>query len=151
MKQTRMQSKLIFHKQETPYSCVPACLRMVLSAFEVDMSEDELRHLCDCTPFGTEALKAVDAVRNLGFSRTTKCTLTINDVFNRNWVKQHLTNPNVNITPLSFRQAIFASFACFTLVMGVRYVGLLQAWELGAFDRVMRSKHIWLVISSVQF
>ncbi|RUT06603.1 hypothetical protein DSM106972_028600 [Dulcicalothrix desertica PCC 7102] len=60
-----MQSKLIFHKQETPYSCVPACLRMVLSVFEVDMSEAELRQLCDSTPFGTEALKAVDAVRNL--------------------------------------------------------------------------------------
>ncbi len=75
-----MQSKLIFHKQETPYSCVPACLRMVLSAFEVDMSEAELRQLCDCTPFGTEALKAVDAVRNLGFSRTAKCTLTIDEL-----------------------------------------------------------------------
>lgn len=76
-----MQSKLIFHKQETPYSCVPACLRMVLSDFEVDISEAELRQLCDCTPFGTEALKAVDAVRNLGFSRTVKCTLTIDELF----------------------------------------------------------------------
>ncbi|WP_233787241.1 hypothetical protein [Dulcicalothrix desertica] len=38
---------------------------MVLSVFEVDMSEAELRQLCDSTPFGTEALKAVDAVRNL--------------------------------------------------------------------------------------
>ncbi|MBD2772913.1 cysteine peptidase family C39 domain-containing protein [Iningainema tapete] len=63
-----MQSRLIFHKQETPYSCVPACLRMMLSAFEVDISEAQLRELCDCTPFGTEALKAVDAVRELGFS-----------------------------------------------------------------------------------
>ncbi len=54
---------------------------MVLSAFEVDLSEAELRQLCDCTLFGTEALKAVDAVRNLGFSRTVKCTLTINELF----------------------------------------------------------------------
>jgi hypothetical protein len=59
-----MQSRLIFHKIETPYSCVPACLRMVLSAFEVDMSEAELRQLGNCTLFGTEALKAVDAIRN---------------------------------------------------------------------------------------
>jgi ABC-type bacteriocin/lantibiotic exporter with double-glycine peptidase domain len=76
-----MQSKLIFHKQETLYSCVPACLRMVLSAFEVDISEVELRQQCDCTAFGTEALKAVDAVRNLGFSGTAKCTLTINELY----------------------------------------------------------------------
>jgi Peptidase C39 family len=40
-----------------------------------------LRQLCDCTPFGTEALKAVDAVRNLGFSRTAKCTLTTDELF----------------------------------------------------------------------
>lgn len=88
-----MQSRLIFHKQETPYSCVPACLRMVLSAFEVDMSEPELRQLCDCTLFGTEALKAVDAVRNLGFSRTAKCTLTIDELF---------AQLEVNVYPIVF-------------------------------------------------
>jgi ABC-type bacteriocin/lantibiotic exporter with double-glycine peptidase domain len=77
-----MQFKVIFHKQEMPYSCVPACLRMVLSAFGKDMSEAELREQCDCTPFGTEALKAVDAVRALGFPLTLKCTLSINELFN---------------------------------------------------------------------
>lgn len=40
------------------------------------MSEEELRERCDCTPFGTEALKAIDVARDLGFSKTVKCTLS---------------------------------------------------------------------------
>lgn len=49
---------------------------MVLSGFGVEMSEAELRKCCDCTPFGTEALKAIDVARDLGFSKTVKCTLS---------------------------------------------------------------------------
>lgn len=36
---------------------------MVLSSFDTEISEAELRELCDCTFLGTEALKAVDAAR----------------------------------------------------------------------------------------
>lgn len=72
-----MTSKPPFHKQETRYSCVPASLRMVLSGFGVDLSESELRALCDCTPFsGTDALLAVEAARQLGFNATSKYNLS---------------------------------------------------------------------------
>jgi ABC-type bacteriocin/lantibiotic exporter with double-glycine peptidase domain len=72
-----MRSKLRFHRQETPDSCVPACLRMVLMAMGLEIGEAELRERCDCTVFGTDALMAVDAVRALGFGRTRKETSTI--------------------------------------------------------------------------
>ena len=75
-----MRSKPPFYKQETRYSCVPACLRIVLAGFGLDLSEAELRTLCDCTAFGTDALKAVDAVRQLGFPQTAKYTLSINEL-----------------------------------------------------------------------
>jgi len=52
----------------------------VLSGFGLDVSEAELRALCDCTPFGTEALKAVDAVRKLGFPKTAKWTLSVDEL-----------------------------------------------------------------------
>lgn len=42
----------------------------------IERSESELRALCDCTPFGTEALHAVDAIRHLGFLGTGKHTLS---------------------------------------------------------------------------
>ena len=71
-----MPLKPPFHKQETLYSCVPACLRMVLGSFGVDISESELRTRCDCTPYGTDALMAVDAARALGLVKTAKYTLS---------------------------------------------------------------------------
>lgn len=77
-----MKSKLPFYKQETPFSCVPACLRMVLSEQGFTLSEAELRDLCDCTPLGTEALKAVDALRQLGFKQSAKLTLNLLELTN---------------------------------------------------------------------
>lgn len=88
-----MKFRLIFHRQETPYSCVPACLRVVLSSFDLDISEAELRDLCDCNPFGTEALKAVDAVRGLGFPKTAKLTLSVDEL---------VTQVNAGFYPIVF-------------------------------------------------
>ena len=53
---------------------------MVLLGFGQDVPEAELRHLCDCTFVGTEALKAVDAARQLGFPGTTKHNLTLKEL-----------------------------------------------------------------------
>jgi ABC-type bacteriocin/lantibiotic exporter with double-glycine peptidase domain len=48
---------------------------MVLSSFGVETTENELRLLCDSLESGTDALKAVDAVRGLGFPRSCKQNL----------------------------------------------------------------------------
>lgn len=78
---TVTQSKLRFHKQETTYSCVPACLRMVFSGFGLDLSEERLRELCDCTAlFGTDALRAVEAARSLGYAGAAKYTLSYDEL-----------------------------------------------------------------------
>ena len=75
------RSKPPFHKQETTYSCVPACLRMVLAGHGLDLTEERLRELCDCSPlFGTEALRAVEAARDLGFAGTAKYTLRYDEL-----------------------------------------------------------------------
>lgn len=67
------------HKQETAYSCAPACLLMVLESHGVIKTEEELRNLCDCNPVsaggGTYPLGVVDAARNLGFDNAVKCSL----------------------------------------------------------------------------
>jgi ABC-type bacteriocin/lantibiotic exporter with double-glycine peptidase domain len=59
---------------------VPACLRTVLASFGLDVSESELRTLCDTTIFGTAALKAVDAAHALGFAGTAKHNLTLEEL-----------------------------------------------------------------------
>lgn len=53
---------------------------MGLASFGRELSETVLRTLCDCTPFGTEAFKAVDTVRQLGFPDTGKYTLSIDEL-----------------------------------------------------------------------
>src|SRR5437867_1386166 len=76
-----MPSKPPFYKQETPDSCVPACLRMVLGSFGLSIAESELRSRCDCTPyFGTNALMVVDIARQFGFAGTAKHTMTLQEL-----------------------------------------------------------------------
>lgn len=72
--------KLPFYKQETRFSCVPACLRMIFSHFGLHVPEEELRRACDSTDFGTSALNALDAARRYGFAQTGKYTLTIEEL-----------------------------------------------------------------------
>ncbi|OLE53718.1 MAG: hypothetical protein AUG51_11725 [Acidobacteria bacterium 13_1_20CM_3_53_8] len=46
-----------------------------------DVTEERLRELCDCSPlFGTVAMRAVEAVRGLGFAGTAKYTLQYDEL-----------------------------------------------------------------------
>lgn len=47
---------------------------MVLSALGVDVQENKLRQLADCTPLGTDAFQLVEAARRLGFAGSRKHT-----------------------------------------------------------------------------
>lgn len=67
-------------KQETPYSCGPACLRMVLEWFGVLKEEEGLRTLCDCTFDGTDQVLLVKAARDLGFKETRKYSMGFADL-----------------------------------------------------------------------
>ena len=53
--------------QTHPESCVPACLRMVLSSLGFEISELDLRSLCKCQSDGTIPSNAVKAVIECGF------------------------------------------------------------------------------------
>jgi hypothetical protein len=69
--QHRDEIQAPFHKQETLYSCVSACPRMMFAAFGVDVTEADLRAACDCTLAGTDSLQAVDAARSYGFKSSS--------------------------------------------------------------------------------
>ena len=51
-----------------------------MAGYGFEISEAELSVLCDCTFDGTTALQAVDAARKLGFTKTSKQTLTLNEL-----------------------------------------------------------------------
>ena len=78
---------------------MPACFKMVLTAFGLVLTEAELREQCDCTPFGTEALRVVDAARDLGFLSTIKATVTIAEL-ERQWSLGLYPIVFVNLLPI---------------------------------------------------
>jgi ABC-type bacteriocin/lantibiotic exporter with double-glycine peptidase domain len=53
---------------------------MVLSSYDFDISEAELREMCDCTSFGTDPFPAVLAARKLGSESTQSHTLTLSQL-----------------------------------------------------------------------
>ncbi|MGB3655470.1 MAG: CHASE2 domain-containing protein, partial [Rivularia sp. (in: cyanobacteria)] len=60
-----------------------------------------------------------------------------------NWSKppQNLEIAQIRLSPRQIIPAIFTvSLAIATLIMGARSLGLLQGWELAAFDNMMRSR-----------
>lgn len=62
-----MQSKLPFRKQERPYSCAVACLRMLLAHHRIDVDEETLREQCQTSEIGTRARNLIICARDYGF------------------------------------------------------------------------------------
>lgn len=56
-----------FFRQAYPFSCIPACLRMVLTSLDCEIFEPELRSLCECDETGTKPSNAVKAAITCGF------------------------------------------------------------------------------------
>ena len=76
-----MPNKPPLYKQETKYSCAPACLRMVLAYFGILETEEKLIGLSDCMLDGTRPLGLIDAAKNYGFKETRKYNqLTLDDL-----------------------------------------------------------------------
>jgi len=83
-----MPPRLPFFKQETPYSCVPACLRMVLSHLGIEASEDELRLRSLTTLWGTNARDAIACAKSFGLQAKEVREATIENL--REWLNQGL-------------------------------------------------------------
>jgi ABC-type bacteriocin/lantibiotic exporter with double-glycine peptidase domain len=80
---------------------------MVLGSFGVDLSESALRSRCDCTPYGTDALMAVDAACVLGFVKTAKYTFSLEEL--KTVVREgHCPIVFVDLNPLDRLDAIHA-------------------------------------------
>lgn len=64
-------SQVSYFAQERPESCVPACLRMVLSGFGDIRTESELYDCCQTDIDGTLPSMAAQCAENLGFASFT--------------------------------------------------------------------------------
>jgi CHASE2 domain-containing sensor protein len=61
-------------------------------------------------------------------------------VFDLNWLQRQLNNQNHYQTVLPLWQIAVTSLAITSIVIGIRTLGFLQAWELQAYDLLMRSR-----------
>lgn len=83
-----MSISLPFFKQETPYSCVPACLRMALAHWDIETDEDQLRLQSYTTLWGTRARDAIACIQSFGLAAEEIRDATLNDL--RQWLKQDM-------------------------------------------------------------
>lgn len=67
MKRRKTKSRLPFHRQERPYSCVNACLRMILEYHGIEINERNLRDKCHTTELGTYADDIISCLEHYGF------------------------------------------------------------------------------------
>lgn len=104
--------------------------RLILRQGEVRVSERADKEL--------KALEEQLQLSGLIVKRNGKlnvCNRIYKEVFNRRWVQERL---NPQLLRLPIWQIIGASIAVSILVMGMRLLGLLQPWELAAFDKQMQ-------------
>jgi ABC-type bacteriocin/lantibiotic exporter with double-glycine peptidase domain len=59
---------LPFRRQEQPYSCTVACLRMLLAHHGTEIDESTLRQRCKTGELGTYARDILGCARELGFA-----------------------------------------------------------------------------------
>src|SRR5262252_8449839 len=76
------RSRPPFYEQEKDNSCLPACLRMVLAAYDLNLSERQVRELSAWSPHSAaSSLGVVAAARALGFVHSREdCGLRLHDL-----------------------------------------------------------------------
>lgn len=63
-----MRLEVPAYRQEEPWSCLPACLRMALAYLGHSFTEEEIRLACGASPIGTSVDQAALGLRRLGLS-----------------------------------------------------------------------------------
>lgn len=77
-----MKIALLHLKQDQEYSCLPACIRIVLHYLGSDFSETTIGNVCQTAPIGTDRDDAAQGIALLGF-KTIKLIGATNDDITR--------------------------------------------------------------------
>jgi len=68
-------------KQETHYTCLPACIRILLNYLGNDKTESDIAYSCHTTKAGTFLRNAVRAIQNFGYEVAQIQEGTLDDLF----------------------------------------------------------------------
>ena len=72
--------KIPYFKQDSWYTCGPACLRMVLAFFGLTRAEAEVLKECETTELGTTTVKISTAAYKFGLKSSPRKNANINDI-----------------------------------------------------------------------
>ncbi len=76
-----MKIKIKAFKQETDYTCLPACIRIIMNHFGDEIPENEIAAICGTTKAGTRLRNAVDAIRSFGYEVTQILDGSLDELF----------------------------------------------------------------------
>lgn len=77
-----MSIEIPFFKQESWFTCGPACLRMVLAFFGIVRTEAEVVKECDTTELGTTTVKLSTGAYKFGLKSSSLKNASIDDIKN---------------------------------------------------------------------
>ncbi|MCZ7403913.1 MAG: C39 family peptidase [Candidatus Methanoperedens sp.] len=75
-----MSIKVPYFKQESWYTCGPACLRMVLASLGFLRTEAEVETACSTTELGTTAMQLSTAAQKFGLNASSTKNANIDDL-----------------------------------------------------------------------
>jgi hypothetical protein len=79
-----MRLEVVPHRQEQPWTCLAACLKMCLGVLDVELPEATIAAVCGTTPAGASLEQAADGLKALGFAGE------IYDPVDVDWLFDHL-------------------------------------------------------------
>lgn len=62
-----MKLEVPFYTQQQPYSCLPACIKVVLQFHGIDVPEETIQQVCSTSRAGTLPHNALIGLRHLGY------------------------------------------------------------------------------------
>lgn len=133
---------LLFYPQETDYSCVPACLRMVMANLGIQVDEATLRTCCQTDPKGTASTAMVLCALSYGLQAFETSNASWSELVH--WVEQNVY-PIVylNLFPLDMMWGLHAviveaitkdTIVFLDPIVGRRQAAIAlfeQAWQMG--------------------
>lgn len=107
--------KVTFFRQEKWYTCGPACLRMLLAYFSIDISEEELEKACGTTELGTTPTQISIGVLKFGMDGMATKNANLEDL------KRSLDagSPIIVLIDPSYIYGGIAGFGHFIVVVGM--------------------------------
>lgn len=76
-----MKLNIPSYTQLEPYSCLPACIKVVLQFYGTDIPEQAIQRACSTTPGGTLPHQALAGIQELGWEATLISAGSINFLF----------------------------------------------------------------------